>query len=55
MRTAVLDMNTLLESEVNSARAIGLDGSIHAGGRTNLAALDEAISTNYGGYITTTI
>ena len=35
MRTAVLDMNIPLESAVDSAWAIGLDGSILAGGWTN--------------------
>ena len=49
MRTAVIDMNVPLESAVkcaavNSARAIGLDGHIHAGGRANLAALDKALN-----------
>ena len=49
MRTAVREMNIPLEtavkcSAVNSARAIGLDGSIHAGGRANLVALDDALN-----------
>ncbi|MBQ7221401.1 MAG: N-acetylglucosamine-6-phosphate deacetylase [Synergistaceae bacterium] len=49
MRSAALKMNVPLESAVkcaavNSARAIGLDGSIHAGGRANLVALDEALN-----------
>ena len=49
MRTAVREMNVPLEvavrcSAVNSARAIGLDGSIHAGGRANLVALDASLN-----------
>ena len=49
MRTAVREMNIPLEtavkcSAVNSARAIGLDGSIHIGGRANLVALDDALN-----------
>ena len=49
MRTAVIDMNIPLESAVkcaalNSAKAIGLDGRIHAGRRANLAALDKALN-----------
>ena len=49
VRTAVLEMNIPLESAVkcaavNSARAIGLDGHIHAGGRANLVALDRELN-----------
>ena len=52
MRTAVIDMNVPLESAVkcaavNSARAIGLDGSIHAGGRSNLVALDKELNVTW--------